>query len=237
MEEALQVSGTEQTAESVETIDRPDNIPDKFWDSETNSAKVDSMAEAYTALEKKMFTKNEVLRAELADERLASRPEDLSKYTTPELEGVEWSDTDQLLSFWREQSFTMGLDNEQFQSGVSAYIDAVQKNAPNIEAEMAKLGDDAQTRVNAVKSWSEKLSTQTQEQLAKVANSAEGLMAVEELMGMVGKSGGLVDSQASAPVKRTIEELQQLMNSPKYWDPAHRDPKLIEEITQGFARL
>jgi hypothetical protein len=57
MEEALQVSGTEQTAESVETIDRPDNIPDKFWDSETNSAKVDSMAEAYTALEKKMFTK------------------------------------------------------------------------------------------------------------------------------------------------------------------------------------
>lgn len=232
-----QASGTEQTAESTEAASRPDNIPEKFWDADAGSAKVDALAEAYTSLEKKMFTKNEILREEIANERLAGRPEDLSKYIPPEAEGVEWSENDPLLSFWREQSFEMGLNNEQFQNGVMAYMKAQQDAAPNVEAEMAKLGEDAGTRVDAVKAWSDKLTPETQEQLARIATTAEGLMAVEELMASATKSASVVNEQSVVAKPKTIEELQQAMNTPEYWDPARRDPKLVEEITNGFAQL
>lgn len=232
-----QTSTTEPAEGSTETINRPDNIPEKFWDTSAGSANVDALAEAYTSLEKKMFTKNEVLREELSNERLAGRPEDLSKYTPPETEGVEWTDNDPLLSFWREQSFEMGLNNDQFQNGVMAYVKAQQDASPNIEAEMAKLGEDAQTRVDAVKAWSDNLTSETQQQLSRIANTAEGLIAVEELMASASKSASVVNDQSIEATPKTIQELQQAMNSPEYWDPARRNPKLIEEITNGFAQL
>ena len=51
-------------------------------------------------------------------------------------------------------------------------------------------------------------------------------------------SANNVDGAQSAPVAESLEELQSLMNDPKYWGAAGvRDQALIDRVTKGFERL
>ena len=117
-------------------------------------------------LEQKFLSKMDDLRAEVKAESLANRPENASDYKLPELEGVEFQDGDPLLSFWREQAHGMGMDNDGFQAGIKSYVEAMQATAPNVDQELAKLGEDGQTRIDAINAWADaKLTEDTKNAL------------------------------------------------------------------------
>jgi hypothetical protein len=217
---------------------RPDYLPEKFWNAETGTANVEALSESFTGLERKMFTKNEVLKTELASERLANRPEAADKYELPEIEGHEWDEGDPLLVFWQNHAFDQGFDQEMFNTGINGYIDAVSAAQPDMEVELARLGEDGKTRIAAINAWvSSSFSEETQNAFDQIAQSAEGIAAIEEIMGKLGGgSGEDVPSGLGEPVL-TREELTALMGSPAYWDPGKRDPALIAKVTRGFERL
>ena len=111
--------------------------------------------------------------------------------------------------------------------------------APNVDQELAKLGEDGQTRINAINAWADaKLSEDTKNALNSLATTAEGVVAIEEMMALSQSSANSVDGGQSAPVAESLEELQALMNDPKYWGAAGvRDQGLIDRVTKGFERL
>ena len=215
---------------------RPDYLPEKFWDAESGP-NVQALAESFTGLEKRMFTKNEVLKGELAQERLANRPETADKYELPEIENYEWDRSDPLLKFWQNHAHEQGFDQAAFNAGITGYMEAVSAAAPNLEAEMGKLGEDAKTRIDAASAWVGGFSEETQAAFEQIAQTASGIVAIEEIMGKL-SAGGAVDSgeHGNEPVL-TKEELAALMNTPEYWDPGKRDPALIAKVTRGFERL
>ena len=186
-----------------------------------------------------MFTKNDVLKAEIEKERFANRPETKDEYTLPEIDGVQFSDDDPLLAFWKDQAHSQGLDQSGFEAGIQAYQQAVANVAPNFDAEMKKLGEDANTRIDAIKAWSDSsLSETAQGYLAQMATTAEGVTAIEELMALSAKSANVVSDQPSVASVPTMEELQELMNSPGYWDHSgKRDMELVRKVEEGFKRL
>lgn len=234
MEEQSQTSGTEQTTESTEAV-RPDNIPEKFWDASTGSVATDQMADAYTELEKAFHQKTETLREEIANERLSDRPESLDKYTLPEIEGL--GNDDWQVNFWREQAYELGLNDEQFGKVVNAFAEKSIAAMPDFDAEKAKLGDDADTRLEAITAWADTLDDNTKSRIYDIAVTADGVNAVETLMALAQKSSSVVSDQQTATPAKTQEELQQMMNDERYWNPAMRDPRLVAEIEKGFAKL
>jgi uncharacterized protein YPO0396 len=239
-----QTSSPEPTTESVETQEqsiasRPEYVPEKFWDADKGEARLQTFGESYTQLEQKFHSKMDDLRAEVKAESLANRPENASDYTLPELEGVEFQEDDPLLSFWREQAHGMGMDNDGFQAGIKSYVEAMQATAPNVDQELAKLGEDGQTRIDAINAWADaKLTEDTKNALNSLATTAEGVVAIEEMMSLSQTSSNTVDASQSTPVAETLEELQALMNDPRYWGAAGvRDDQLVDRVTKGFERL
>ena len=239
-----QTSSPEPTTESVETQEqsiasRPEYVPEKFWDADKGEARLQTFGESYTQLEQKFHSKMDDLRAEVKAESLANRPENASDYTLPELEGVEFAEGDPLLSFWREQAHGMGMDNDGFQAGIKSYVEAMQATAPNVDQELAKLGEDGQTRIDAINAWADaKLTEDTKNALNSLATTAEGVVAIEEMMSLSQSSANAVDASQSTPVAETLEELQALMNTEKYWGAAGvRDDQLVDRVTKGFERL
>ena len=220
---------------------RPEYVPEKFWDAEKGEARLQTFGESYTQLEQKFHSKMDDLRAEVKAESLANRPENASDYTLPELEGVEFEEGDPLLSFWREQAHGMGMDNDGFQAGIKSYVEAMQATAPNVDQELAKLGEDGQTRIDAINAWADaKLTEDTKNALNALATTAEGVVAIEEMMSLSQSSANTVDASQSTPVAETLEELQALMNTEKYWGAAGvRDDQLVDRVTKspGDAKL
>ena len=218
---------------------RPEYVPEKFWDADKGEARLQTFGESYTQLEQKFHSKMDDLRAEVKAESLANRPENASDYTLPELEGVEFQEGDPLLSFWREQAHGMGMDNDGFQAGIKSYVEAMQASAPNVDLELAKLGEDGQTRIDAINAWADaKLTEDTKNALNALATTAEGVVAIEEMMSLSQSSANTVDASQSTPVAETLEELQALMNTEKYWGAAGvRDDQLVDRVTKGFERL
>jgi len=70
-----------------ESVNRPEYIPEKFWDPDNKSANVEALASSYNALEKKLGQKTEELTKSIRDdldrERLANVPENY-EITVPE---------------------------------------------------------------------------------------------------------------------------------------------------------
>ncbi|MGY9001794.1 MAG: capsid assembly protein [Rhodospirillales bacterium] len=221
-----------------EPASRPDYIPEKFWDGNAGAANVQALSEAYTGLERRMFTKSEDLIAEMEVTRLSGRPADSGSYNPPEIEGYSWDKKDPLLSFWSEHAFEMGMTQEQFSGGVQSYMTALAASAPDPTIEMGKLGEDASARVEALNSWIPKgLSKETGDILSNLANTAEGVVALEEVMALSSKTSASISSTSNPEPVFTRAELEAMISKPSYWDPVKRDMDLVATVEAGFARL
>ena len=76
-----------------ETFERPDFIPEKFWDATKGEVNLEEFGKSYTNLEKYVGGKKEELRDQIVDElqqeAIAERPEKVEGYELPKLpEGI-----------------------------------------------------------------------------------------------------------------------------------------------------
>lgn len=256
-EEQVTEQATEQTTEAVaqnpdvsrETepvMERPEIIPEKFWNSESGEVNLEEMAKSYNHLEKFASGKRDEMKdaiiSELQTEAAEGLPEDSQGYVLPKLvEGIteEMVEANPLTGWWRDKCHDMGLDQDQFEDGINQYIDMMQSGMGDPQAELEKLGENAQVRVDAINSWAQ--SFFPPEEFETIVNtlgtSAAGILALERIQDSQ-KSNMRQSEQYAQPERElTVDDVKQMMNDKRYFDPRNRDASYVRKVDEAWARL
>jgi len=214
-------------AAGVETSDRPEWLPEKFKTPE-------DLVTSYSALEGKLGKGEEELKKTLAEEFEASkyenRPESAGDYTLPE--GTEELADDPNIDWWSKLAWDKGMSQEEFEQGLSQFIG----EGPDLEAEAAKLGDNAEARIEAVALWAKKtVPEDLSDEIIRLGETAEGIQLLEFVMGEM--QGQAVSSEETATTGLSKGELESMMKDPRYWNNVQRDAEFVKQVDEGFAKL
>jgi len=241
-EEQLQETTQEVSQENTSEVQIPEYIPEKFWDSERNEIKVEELGASYKALEQKLGMRTEDLVRQVQEDyenqrkssvpesyevRLPEVPEDVEITVDPEQE---------LVKSWQQICRDNGLSQEVFDQGVAAFVNNEIAGLPNLQEEMAKLGDNARERIEAADLWSKKyLSTDSYDAIANLASTAEGVKALEEIMSL-SRSKPLPNTNTVIDVELDERDLQSMMKDPRYWKEGMKDPAYIAKVTNLYQK-
>jgi len=236
-------------SEEAGSTERPEYIPEKFWDVDESRPNIEALGRGYGELERFVGKKRDEIRDELVlqhqRELNENRPESPEKYAAlfaddspwKELESEVHYDSDPLVKLWADTAHKAGLSNEDFSRGVEVYLDAITAG-PDADEEMAKLGENGKARIEAVNMWANKnLNEEQYNALTGVAQSSEVVMALESLMNSSksAQTGAYTpDAVSSKPSK---EDIQTAMADPRYWDPGRRDAAFVRQVENMAKRM
>ena len=237
-EEQQPVEATQKETE----VSRPEYVPEKFWDTDRNEIKVEELSASYNSLEKKLGMRTDELsnqiRTDIEQERLGSLPEkyEIVMPEIPEDINIEVNEEQELLKEWSNICKDNNLSQEVFNRGVNAFVNNEIAGLPNIESEMEVLGDNAKSRLEAAELWSKKyLSNEAYDAMSKLATTAEGVKAIEEIMNIT-KSKPLPNANTVVDAELEEGDLRSMMNDPRYFDPARRDQAYYDKVTRLYEK-
>tara|TARA_R110002020_G_scaffold441523_1_gene652412 strand:- start:14241 stop:14972 length:732 start_codon:yes stop_codon:yes gene_type:complete len=222
---------TEADVEQAAPSERPDWLPEKYSTGE-------DLAKAYKELESKLGGKEEDIRNKLLEEiqteAFSDRPDSSGDYQLPDIVDDDLAVDNELLQWWSEHSFENGYGQEEFQKGIEMYAQAINGSQPDLEAESAKLGDNANDRIQAASMFANKFFPQESlPAIERMCESHEGILALEAIMEAT-KDGSFSDG--GQPTGQTTQaDLDQMMNDPRYWDK--NDTAYVKQVEEGFKRL
>lgn len=211
----------------------PEGFPEKFL--KDGQPDYNALLESYTQLESQRRSFREEAEKELREEREKAAPE---AYEPPKIDAwdAEEMKSDPTYQWWENQAKEMGLSQEQFEGAIKQYAEA---NASKYdqEKEMEALGDNAQARINAVGNWMARFKDNpgVYAQLDSLAYTAQGIEALEYLMGQQGVSAP--DGKAAPSGKITVEELRAMQADPRYWNSSLRDEAFVKKVNEGYEQL
>ena len=206
---------------------RPEWLPEKFNTPE-------DLVNSYSSLESKLGKGESELREsimnEIESEAFANRPEKAGDYTLPE--GMDELATDPNIEWWSNFAWENGFSQDEFNEGLSRMMPP----QPDLDAEIKKLGDNANARIEAVALWSQKnLPAEFEQEVMRMGETAEGVQLLEHFMSAL--SSGGVSGDATTPTVLGKQELESMMKDPRYWDNTRRDPAYVRQVDEGFAKL
>jgi hypothetical protein len=236
---------TGDTPEATETVTpeeaaRPDWLPEKFWDGEAKAANIENLAKSYAELERGRGNTDE-LKAQWEADRLAARPETADAYQLPEHEALdaEAMAASPVINLWRKAAHEAGLGQEQFQSVIAEYAQAeIDRMEAERAAELAKLGENAAARTEAVALWAQKTlgNTPEFEALQRMATDAAGVQALEKLMDLMKDIDTGAGDDPGKQLEETEADIRALMNTPAYYHPQKRDPAVVARVEAFFRK-
>tara|TARA_R100001463_G_scaffold85930_1_gene140847 strand:- start:541 stop:1266 length:726 start_codon:yes stop_codon:yes gene_type:complete len=223
---------------------RPEYISEKFWDNDRGEVNVESLSTSYNALEKKLGQRTDELskqiRTDLEQERNAKIPE---KYEIklpddiPEDIQIDVSEDQPLLQWWNEKAKSMGLSQEEYNEGINTFVQNEIAGLPDMEQEKLNLGDNAKQRIESTDLWAKKhLSEEGYNTIAKIASTANGVKALEEIMAL-NKNPVMPQTPTAVEAKPTIDDLRSMMKDPKYWKDGEKDPTYINRVAKLFEQI
>lgn len=173
------MAGGEQTTETTtEVTERPENVPEKFWDAETNTVKHDDVLKSYTELEGRFgsFTG-------APDEYAVGISEELKE------QGVELDADDPMVEeavkFAKEADMSQDGFNNMINLYATMELAKQTAQAEADQADIASLGDNADRRLNNLSQWASKnLPGDLVEGFKDAAVSADSVKALEQLVSM-----------------------------------------------------
>ena len=210
---------------------RPEWLPEKYNTGE-------DLAKAYKELESKLGTKEEDIRSKIIDEiqteAFSERPESAGDYQLPDIVNEELAVDNELLKWWADHSYENGFSQEEFNKGIEMYAQAVGSEEPDLDAEAAKLGDNANDRIQAASMFANKFfPAEAIPAVERMCESHEGILALEAVMEAMKDGSFTAETQPTAG--QSEAELREMMNDPRYWKD--RDPHFIKQVTEGFQGL
>ena len=222
-------------AEDVEAKadDRPEWLPEKYKSGE-------DLAKAYKELESKLGTKDEDIRSEVLKEIEAEsfkdRPDSAGDYLLPDYVDEESAIDSEVLKWWADHAFTYGFSQSEFEEGIEKVMQATQGEMVDTEAEIEKLGDNANARIEAAALFSKQFFPEEHmDSIERLTETAEGLMALEFVMEKLQSPSMGSDSTPSGKI--TEQGLREMMQDERYWHPARRNNDFIQEVNDGFQKL
>jgi hypothetical protein len=229
---------------------RPEWAPENFWDAEKGEVRVEDLGKSWFETKRTLSMRTDDLTKKVKEDfeksRLSNRPETADKYELkipdgllPEGVDFQFEEGDPLIKFAREFAHEKGYSQDDFNSLVGAYVESEVYRVPDIEKEMGRLGEKGKERVERVENWlKSNLSRGAVAALAGVSTKAEVLIALEEFMTKAGAPAfALDDSGLSGQQVLDDALIRSWQADPRYYDPQKRDPKWIEKVEQGWAKL
>lgn len=228
----------------VESLARAHSDLEKMSRRKFDEMNQDERAQLYSTLG---FDPEAVLESDLRqkweNDRLADRPENPADYNfdakeagIPDIVEFDASSDDPMLNWWRKFSHDQGFTNDQFGEGVSVWLNTLASMQPDIEAERAKLGDNASVRIDQANSYLKKAGLDEEETnaLESMVTSAAGISALEKLalLSLPPNSQSNVGYVGSS--KLSEEELRALQDSAEY---RRGDPATMRKVQEGYASL
>ena len=221
-----------EVAETEAPVDRPEWLPEKFKTPE-------DLVSSYSHLESKLGKSDEELRAtlkdELCQEQWADRPATVGDYTIPESLDEEAAVGDELLNWWAQFSYDNGFGQEKFEAGIEKYAHAL-NGGVDLEEEHAKLGENADARIEAVKLWSNQFFDESQyEAVERLGETAMGIEVLEKIMSAINVTP--VSGSVEASSQLSEDELRSMMMDERYWKQGSRDQAFVKRVEDGFSKI
>jgi hypothetical protein len=211
--------------------ERPEWLPEKFNDPA-------ELAKSYSELESKLGAKRDDIIKEHNEEKFINRPETKGDYELPDIIDSESATDNELLNWWSEHAFNNGFGQDQFKEGIEMYAKAIEAAMPqnDLAAEQKKLGDNANTRIEAVSMFANKyFPDELSGAVERLGETAEGIMLIEHIMS---QNKDTQISAESSPVATFGEaDLQAMMQDERYWNATRRDPNFVKQVDDGFKKL
>ena len=220
--------------------ERPEHIPEKFW--KEGKVDYDEMAKSYTQLETYVGGKEETIKEKLMDDLAKEHSENMPEnYDLPALpEGIteEMVQENPMYAWWGETAKTNGMNQEEYEAGINAYVEMMQSQQPDIEAELEALGENANSRIDAVNAWASKNFPPEEYEAIQysLGTSSSGIQALERIMEM--NKTGVRSEQFTQPEKQlTMADARAMMQDKRYFDPRFRDDAYVAKVDAAFRML
>ena len=183
--------------------ERPENVPEKFWDSENSVVKHDDVLKSYTELEGRFGS-------------FTGAPDEYAVGISDELKeaGVDLDSDDPMVEEAIKFAKESGMNQDGFNNMVNLYATMeLAKHKAESDAmteDIASLGDNADRRLNNLSQWASKnLPDDLLEGFKDAAVSADSVKALEQLVSMTRSAPVQVnDAQSSPGVSR--EEVHKM---------------------------
>jgi len=226
---------------NTEIPQRPENVPEKFWDAEKGELRKDELLKSNAHLEKFVGGKKEELKDELLkeieSEAEAEKPESYDLPALPEGITEEMVLENPLTEWWRQHCYDNAYNQDMFEDGVNQYIQLQQGQQPDLTAEVEALGENAKARIDNVNTWASTYFSPDQFETIQMTlgQTAEGIEILERVMSMRNEN---ISSNQTEPInKLSIDDVRQMMKDPRYFDPKERDESYVRRVDDAFARL
>jgi hypothetical protein len=230
-EESAEATPEDNSQAVADAIERPENVPEKFWDNNTKSVRNDDVLKSYNELSGRFgsFTGAPEAYEFSLNEQLAEK-------------GVELDSENPLITKFTEMAKESNMSQDMANQLVNMFVEgqyadslaAEDAETTRISEEMGKLGDNAQQRVDNISNWAKaNLSPEQVEGLGDATTTAAGVMAVEALIAK-SRNAPMNNQDMAGANTVNMEELKSLQfardengNRKMAVDPEYR--KMVQE--------
>lgn len=207
------LEGTEEAAadDEIDWGDRPDWMPEQFWDDKDGPA-LEEMAKSYNELRAKMSAGKH------------KAPKD-GAYDLAALKDHGIADDDPLLTDFKGFAVENGLSQDQFDQITQMYMqhmgEMMDQAETSREAEIAKLGPKGEKVIEGLNQWLTKLGNsgalppEQVDAIAKSANNADMIKALQNIRSIYGEKS-IPDVAVQEGTGYSKDELMSMMNDPRY---------------------
>lgn len=227
-----------QITDAVTQAERPEWLPEKFWVE--GQPAYDKLAQSYVELDKMRGNMKETLTQELEQQRLAARPENPDAYALPQDERLdeELMASSPVVQWWRQFAHEQGYNQEQFEAAIKTYAEVqISQIEDGYKQEMAKLGENATARVEAVQLWAGNFFDENElEAISAACTTASGIAAMEKIMEKMKGSGTVDPAVFEKKPEVTRADIEKMMQDRRYWHPADRDPAFVRQVEEFFSK-
>jgi len=220
---------------------KPDGIPDKFWDEKTNTIRVDALVKSYLELEKRMATSvpeptDDETRARFL--RAAGVPATPDEYEIAIKDDLFEPDSE-LNKRLHAKGFNAEQVQEVYDLAVEQMVPMIMEMAGEFQADreierlIEHFGGKDQWREASRQMLAFGQKHLPAPVLEGMSSSYEGITALYKMMQSdepqtLGAKGKGMSSNAE-------KDLQSMMNDPKYW--RDKDAAFIAKVTDGFKNI
>lgn len=206
---------------------RPDGLPEKFWDAEKGEIRLDALVKSYIELEKKLGS--------VGSRPVPGRPEDYQITSKSEFLGAD-QEVNRLLhdaGFTQEQvQLVYDIASERLMPLVGE-IAALFEAQSQIDRLQNEFGGEQRWREIArqLDAWGRKHLPQRI--CEALSTTYEGVLAMYRMM--TGDEPELRGSGQGGEALLNDGALKQLMRDPRYW--RDQDPQVVDRVREGFRRI
>jgi len=232
----------ETTETTTEQNEMPEYVPEKFWNKDLNEINVEEMGASYKALEKRLGQRTEELAGTIREEVLAdikgTAPEayEIQLPELPEGVNIDVDPEQPLLQWWEQTARSKGLSNEDFNKGIEAFVNNEVAALPDRDTQIGLLGENANVRIESADLWAKKnLSENSYEAIVNLANTADGVKAIEEIMAL-NKDAPIPSTETKIDVTPSGDDLRSMMKDERYWKDGAKDQAYIKKVTDLYQK-